>query len=251
MQLTTPISGSPEPDNELEEVTDNSNSGNGVSGFPSQLSFSALGLPATASVRAIWLAPLHYRALQRMVISIAPLDQSLASRASKFTYMLNFTQAAKDNLNWWVSLDRHLLTDSLIHPRILGMITESDASNTGWGARQGEMQTGGRWSTSEVSNHINYLELLAANLALQCFAKQKHNTTILLKMDNVTAVMWGTQSEGLCQLALTIWNWCLHQNIFLIAEYLPVEENTVADEESRNMKNRCDWMLNPLIFRQV
>ena len=99
-------------------------------------------------------------------------------------------------------------------------------------------------------------ELLAAFLALQCFAKQQHNTTILLKMDNVTAVtyinkMGGTQSEGLCHLALTIWNWCLQQNIFLIAEYLPGEENTVADEESRNMKDRCDWMLNPRIFRQV
>ena len=136
------------------------------------------------------------------------------------------------------------------------MTIESDASNTGWGARQGEMQTGGCWSVNEASNHINYLELLALFLALQCFAKQKHNTTILLKMDNVTAVtyinkMGGTQSEGLCHLALTIWNWCLQQNIFLIAEYLPGEENTVADEESRNVKDRCDWMLNPRIFRQV
>ena len=118
------------------------------------------------------------------------------------------------------------------------------------------MQTGGRWSMNEASNHINYLELLAAFLALQCFAKQKHNTTILLKMDNVTAVtyinkMGGTQSEGLCLLALTIWNWCLQQNIFLIAEYLPGGENTVADEESRNMMDRCDWMLNPRIFRHL
>ena len=39
--------------------------------------------------------------------------------------------------------------------------------------------------------------------------------------------------------------------MFLIAEYLPGEENTVADKESRNMKDRCDWMLNPCIFRQV
>ena len=43
----------------------------------------------------------------------------------------------------------------------------------------------------------------------------------------------------------------LSYNMFLIAEYLPGEENTVADKESRNMKDRCDWMLNPCIFRQV
>ena len=104
-------------------------------------------------------------------------------------------------------------------------------------------------------NHINYLELLAAFLAVQCFAKQKY-ITILLKMDSVTAVtyinkMGGTHSQGLCQLALSIWNWCLQQNIFLIAECLPGKQNAVADEESRNMKDRCDWMLNSLIFNRI
>ena len=35
---------------------------------------------------------------------------------------------------------------------------ESDASNTGWGARQGDLSTGGVWSTEEATHHINYLE---------------------------------------------------------------------------------------------
>ena len=70
------------------------------------------------------------------------------------------------------------------------MIIESDASNIGWRARQGEIQTGGRWSVRETLNHINYLELLAAFLAIQCFVKQKYNITILLKMDNVMAVVY-------------------------------------------------------------
>lgn len=63
-------------------------------------------------------------------------------------------------------------------------------SEYGWGTQQGEIQTGGRWSTKETSYHINYLELLAASLAVQCFVKQKHNIIILLKMDNVTAVFY-------------------------------------------------------------
>ena len=44
---------------------------------------------------------------------------------------------------------------------------------------------------------------------------------------------------------LTIWEWCLQRNIFLIAEHLPGKENVVADQESRLMNDRCDWMLNP------
>ena len=34
----------------------------------------------------------------------------------------------------------------------------------------------------------------------------------------------------------------------LSAEYLPGKENTIADEESRAMKDRSDWMLNTEVF---
>ena len=67
---------------------------------------------------------------------------------------------------------------SSLRPRVPTMTIESDASNMGWGARQGELQTGGRWSQEETSHHINYLELLAA--AVLCQAEHlpgKDNTT--------------------------------------------------------------------------
>ena len=56
-------------------------------------------------------------------------------------------------------------------PQVPNMTIELDASNMGWGARQGKQLTGGRWFQEEASHHINYRELLAALLALQCFAK--------------------------------------------------------------------------------
>ena len=191
-----------------------------------------------------------------MTNSIAPPDQSLVNMVAKFSTTLSLTKEAKNDLTWWTSLDRHMTMESPLYPWVPNMIIESDASNTGWGARQGEIQTGGRWSATETSNHINYLELLAAFLAVQCFAKQKYNITILLKMDNVTAVtyinkMGGTHSQKLSQLALSIWNWSLQRNIFLILEHLPGKQNTVADKESRSMMDHCDWMLNPLIFNQI
>ena len=70
------------------------------------------------------------------------------------------------------------------------MTIEWDASNMGWGARQGKLQTGGRWSQAETAHHINYLKLLAAFLALQCIAKSSNGITMQMKLDNVTAVTY-------------------------------------------------------------
>ena len=212
---------------------------------------------ASASIRAIWQAPLHYRALQFLINSVMPESLGQTEHATmKFNANLNLTKEAESNLTWWISLDRKMPIQSPILSQISSRTIESDASNKGWGARQGELSTGGRWSQEESSHHINYLELLAAFLALQSFAKHSRSMTIQMKMDNVTAVTYinklgGTHSPLLCQLALTIREWSLQRKIFLITEHLPGKENVAVDQESRLMKDRCDWMLNPQVFSQI
>ena len=42
----------------------------------------------------------------------------------------------------------------------------------------------------------NYLELLAAFLALQCFAKHSHNAAILIRLDSVMAVTYINKLGG-------------------------------------------------------
>ena len=210
----------------------------------------------TALVKAIWQAPLHYRALQRMINSVASPQETLRNMVTKFNTKLRLTKEAETDLQWWVSLDRKIRLQAPLLPRTPNMIIKSDASTTGWGAHQGEVRTGGGWLGTEALNHTNYLELLAAFLAIQCFAKQERSINILVKMDTVTAVtylnkMGGTHSLDLCQLALSMWAWCLQWDIYLMAEHLPGKENLVADEESRMMKDRCDWMLNPAIFNRI
>ena len=59
----------------------------------------------------------------------------------------------------------------------------------GWGCILGEARTGKSRSPDEKSKHINYLELLAVYLALQCFTPQvtgKHVKVIMV--DNMTAL---------------------------------------------------------------
>ena len=77
----------------------------------------------------------------------------------------------------------------------------------------GQPYTGGVWSPKEATHHINYLELLAAFLAIKGFGKTWHNITVLVRLDNITAVSYinqkgGTVSKALCKLAVTIWSWC-------------------------------------------
>ena len=54
----------------------------------------------------------------------------------------------------------------------------------------------GPWSPSKQSLHINGLELLAATLAVQTFAKEKSGISILLQLNNSTAVAYINRRGG-------------------------------------------------------
>ena len=210
----------------------------------------------TASCKAIWQAPLHYRGIQALMNSVSPEGEDNSALTGRFNIRLPLSEEARQDLLWWVSLDRTVPLQAPLLPRVPSMIITSDASTTGWGACLGDTTTGGTWSAQEMMHHINYLELLAAFLAVQYFLKTENNITILLKLDNVTAVTFinrlgGTHSKPLCQLALAFWEWCIPRNLFLIAEHLPGQQNVLADHESRSLKDRCDWMINPQLLHQI
>ena len=46
------------------------------------------------------------------------------------------------------------------------------------------------WSEVESHLHINCLELPAATLAVQCFARHREDIMILLRMDNIIAIAY-------------------------------------------------------------
>ena len=120
----------------------------------------------------------------------------------------------------------------------------------------GQSHTGGVWSPKEATHHTNYLELLAAFLAIKAFGKTWQNITVLLRLDNVTAVSYinqkgGTVSRALCELAISIWAWCTEQNITLEAEHLPGQQNSQADQESRTIRDRCNWKLKQQVYQQI
>ena len=160
----------------------------------------------TASVQAIFPAPLHYRHLQN-------LKHKALARFGHFDATTPLSTEAKDELQWWLA---HLNTwngRALLRPSPDVIIeTHVDSSRSGWGAVCQGVTTGGLWSKMEKKLHINCLELLAGSFAVKSFTKDRFCVHVRLRMDNVSAVAYinrlgggGTHSLILSNLALALW----------------------------------------------
>lgn len=139
---------------------------------------------------------------------------------------------------------------------VTNLTIDSDASLTGWGACCHFQTTGDPWLEEGARMHINCLELLAATLAVKSFAKDKSRVSILLRIDNTTAVAYinhlgDTISWDLINLTKNLWMWCLESNIHITVQHLPGSLNTIADPELWTQTDRTDWKLNLIIFHKI
>lgn len=72
----------------------------------------------------------------------------------------------------------------------------TDSSELGWGTCCGTFSAQGLRSPQEHLQHINFLELKAVLLALQCWATDLTNCRILLRIDNTTAIAYINRMSG-------------------------------------------------------
>lgn len=167
---------------------------------------------------------------------------------------LNLPNTLLPDFYWWLNT-----IDNSMH-RIrnddYSLEIYSDASTTGWGAACGDDSASGQWSNCERIKHINYLELLAAFIALKIFAKDLSNCQVLLRVDNSTAIayinrMGGIQFPHLSGIAKQIWQWCEERKIFVFACYIKSCENIVADAESRRNHPDIEWELSDYAFKTL
>lgn len=80
------------------------------------------------------------------------------------------------------------------------------------------MSTGGMWTESEATNHINYLEMLDTLFGLQTFAKSTNSTHMRIMCDNTSVLVcsimndMGTSHSDACnRMAKEILEWCFHR----------------------------------------
>ena len=207
---------------------------------------SLIGL-LESSRPAIWRAPLHFRHSQSDLIRGLQMNQEF------YDALITLLSSARVELAWWL---KHTLntSGSPVHLTPPDMIITTDASKKGWGAVHQSLQTNGRWSQKESLQHINYLELKAAFLALKAFLKGKSHVTVSLQLDNTTAISYinnkgGTRSPQLMTLALEMWDWCQARDILVIASHIPGGDNVSADKEFREFRDMSEWKLDPTIIQ--
>lgn len=222
---------------------------------------SLLGRMSHAARTGLWVAPLHYRALQRQQALL------LHRLGWKPKSQISLSQPSLQDLTWWASPMPHSHNSQDITPPPFDLTIRTDASLRGWGATCGGRTTGGHWNLEEAKQHINCLELKAAILALKSFLGERIQLPphglgqlsphhILLEMDNTTAVAYvnrrgGTRSPTLSLLALELWSFLLTRGSWVTARHLPGVLNVEADAASREFNARTEWMLRKDVFRDI
>jgi len=131
---------------------------------------------------------------------------------------ISIRPSLQPDFHWWLA---HLPNARRpIHPGPFVRVIFTDASSTGWGAVSDIASTRGLRSARERDMHINELELRAALFGLRCLAQDLQNCSVLLLIDNTTAVayinkMGGIRYSHLNAIARNIWQWCETRRIYL------------------------------------
>lgn len=199
---------------------------------------------ACPAVKWGWL---FYKELETLKCAEGPIALCDKNRTIKMSNL-----ALKD-LRWWN--ENILSSNNKIRTFQFDKEIFSDASLSGWGAICNGTEAHGFWNVKEKSNHINYLELLAAYLALKSFADKDHDCQILLRIDNIVAIsyinkMGGIKFPYLNEITRDIWEWCIERNNWIFAEYVASKENP-ADKESRISNIDTEWELADYAFNII
>jgi len=179
---------------------------------------------------------------------------ALKKSANDYCAQVKLSSQSISDLYWWLQVSSKPVKN--IPEDTFSKEIFSDASLSGWGAACGPEHTGGIWPQEFKSKHINELELIAAFYAMKCYARGDNNASILLRIDNVTAVscvnkMGGIQYPHLMSITREIWKLCERQNLYIYASYIRSKENAIADMESRKIFRETEWSLSNKVYGEI
>lgn len=170
-----------------------------------------------------------------------------------YNHDIRLTDQIRSDLEWWL---RELIHTVPISKRNYNLTIFSDASTRGWGGFCNNIKIHGFWTKSELKNHINWLEMMAAFNSLRSFTKDMTNLNILLRLDNITAIslinkMGSVKYTKLNSLTRQIWLYCERKRIFIFASYITSKNNVEADAESRFKNIDTEYELNKFCFHRI
>ena len=108
------------------------------------------------------------------------------------------------------------------------------------GTSLGQNKTGGQFSTEEIQQIINSLQLKAAKFYLRALCKNKINSHIFIHIYNISLVsainkMGSVKSIEMDNELHFIWEFISTQRDWLTATYIPGLFNEDTDRKSRNL----------------
>ena len=183
-----------------------------------------------SSISLIRLGRFHMRPFQRWVLS-------LRIHSSQGKRQVVVTDDAVSALRPWRSTQ--FLTQGvpleLVSSRL---VITTDASLQGWGATFQGRSASGVWEEDLLLAHINFLELMAVQVALSHFLPLVRQQHVLVRTDNLTTMYYINKqgvlrSDRLDGLARSLTLWCVENLASLTAEYVPGLLNRGADLLSR------------------
>ena len=173
-------------------------------------------------------------------------------KGKAWTDTITLTETAKTDLQWWIDSLQSWNDHSWIsHSPQEEIFT--DASASGWGIVHNRRHYSGIWLQTDISNHINWKELMV----IWCVVTMPNlqGRRLHIYCDNTTTISYinrfgGTRSAPLMELANKIWNHCLATGITISTSYVPSQFNP-ADPPSRQLRTQLEWSIAPECFQQI
>lgn len=166
------------------------------------------------------------------------------------------TPEARDELSFWVNNIDSFNGRKVWQAPSAVRVVYSDASDTGFGSytvAHGDHIAHGQWTPLESRKSSTWRELRAVTLTLGAFAPRLSNHRVRWFSDNqnvVNIIKVGSRKEELQAEAIAIFKLAVHYNILIEPEWLPREQNEVADYLSR-IVDYDDWGLSFPAFQLI
>lgn len=167
--------------------------------------------------------------------------------------MLDVTDGVREELRFWTQSLVTFNGQPIRYKPSALRVVYSDASNVGYGGyvvEHGPLIANGSWTAEEAKQSSTWRELVAVSRVLESVVLKLSGERVRWFTDNLNIVhilKVGSKKQHLQEEVLKVFNMCIGHQIKLEPEWVPREENTLADCISR-IVDYDDWQLVPEIF---
>ena len=170
--------------------------------------------------------------------------------------ILKLDDSALEELRFWLNNFKNLNVRKLQEIKAVNRIVYSDASAVGAGGFVLDVQGAQyfrQWDPGEELKSSTWRELKGVQFCLDSFSNLLENKTIRWFTDNqgvVSIVQNGSMKLDLHELAIEIYKRCIELNISLKVDWIPRNDNKVADSISRSI-DTDDWGISNFMYEYM